>query len=98
MSAPEPQSALTSGETTLVNTPEPQTPPESLIEEENVATKAIRKVEEIVLYAFHESPMYQRDNHYILSGYRGELRSFKRCFGSLLYLHNESGIHFSFGV
>jgi hypothetical protein len=78
-----------SSETTLLDTPEPWTPPES----EDVASKAIDKIESrpIVLYAFHESPLYQQDNHYILRGYRGELNSFKRCLDSLLYVHNETG-------
>lgn len=74
-------------ESTLVNTPEPGTP-QAL---EDAASKAIDKIEYIVLYAFHECPLYQRDNHYILRGYRGELNSFKRCFDSLWYVHNETG-------
>lgn len=76
-----------SSETTLLSTPGPRTPPEL----EDVASKAIDKIESIVLYAFHESPLYQQDNHYILRGYRGELNSFKRCLDSLLYVHNETG-------
>lgn len=74
-------------EKTLLNTPEPPTPPEL----EDVTSKAIDKIESIVLYAFHESPSYQQDNHFILRGYRGEFNSFKRCFDSLLYVHNETG-------
>jgi len=60
---------------------------------ERAASEAAKKVESIILYAFHELPRYQQDNHYILEGYRGELNSFKRCIGSLWYLHNESGTH-----
>ena len=56
-----------------------------------MAAEAMRKVEAVVLYAFQQAPPYQQDNHYILSGYRGELRSFKQCIQSLWYLHNESG-------
>ena len=59
---------------------------------ERVALKAAKQVESIILYAFHELPGYQQDNHYILEGYRGELNSFKRCIESLWYLHNESGM------
>ena len=76
-------------ESTLVNTPEPGTPQEL----EDVASKAMDKTESIVLYAFHECPSYQQNNHYILGGYRGELNSFKRCFDSLWYVHNETGEH-----
>ena len=57
----------------------------------NVAKEAFHKLESVVLYALHETPLYQRDNHFILSGYRGELQSFKRCLGSLWYIHNETG-------
>jgi len=56
-----------------------------------LASKTLKKVESIVLYAFHQAPSYQQDNQYILSGYRGELNSVKRCIQSLWYLHNESG-------
>lgn len=80
-----------SSDTTLVSTPGSPTLQESKMTVEDVASKAIDKMESIVQYTFHELPSYQQDNHYILSGYRGELKSFKRCFGSLWYLHNESG-------
>ena len=79
-----------SSETTLVNTPEPRTPQESSRSMADIASKAIDKIESIVLYAYHESPFYQQDNRFILSGYRGELNSFERCFRSLWYLHNET--------
>ena len=79
-----------SGGTTLVNTPECTTDGEETPSKaEEMASEAVKKV---VLYAFGDAPLYQRDNHYILSGYRGELKSFQRCFESLFYLHNESGI------
>lgn len=80
-----------SSETTLVNTPGLNTPQESHSSTKNVASKAIEKIESVVLYAFHQSPLYQRDNQYILSGYRGELNSLKRCLDSLWYVHNETG-------
>lgn len=83
--------SLRTRKTTGVNTPESLAPnnPTSI---GNVATRAIGKVESIVLYAFHELPHWQRDNHFILNGYRRELNSFKRCFSSLWYLHNETGM------
>jgi hypothetical protein len=84
--------ASSSTDTTLVNTPEPKTPHESKGTVDDVASKIIDKM----LYAFHESPVYQQDNHFILSGYRGELKSFQRCFGSIWYLHNETGENLGF--
>ena len=37
-----------------------------------------------------ELPSWQRDNRYILSGYRTSSNSFRKSFASLVYLHNES--------
>jgi len=65
---------------------------EPLASVENVAKRTLHKIESLVLYAFHETPEYQRDNQYILTGYRGQLDSFKRCFHSIWYIHNETGI------
>lgn len=58
---------------------------------EDVAKRTYHKLESLVLYALHEAPEYQRDNHFILSGYRGQLDSFKTCFHSIWYVHNETG-------
>lgn len=81
-----------SSDTTLVNTPRPSTPQNNVTSTvEDMASKTIDKVEKAVLYAFDEAPTYQQDNHFILSGYRGELKSFKRCFNSIFSLHNETG-------
>ncbi|KAH3668559.1 hypothetical protein OGAPHI_002313 [Ogataea philodendri] len=41
-------------------------------------------------YLFSEIPQWQRDNHYILSGYVRETKSFRACWDSLFYLHNET--------
>ncbi|KAG7815954.1 hypothetical protein KL928_005293 [Ogataea angusta] len=41
-------------------------------------------------YLFDEIPLWQQDNHYIRSGYVLETNSFKDCFNSLFYLHNET--------
>ena len=35
-------------------------------------------------------PSWQRDNQYILSGYRTSSNSFDKSFASLIYLHNET--------
>lgn len=43
------------------------------------------------LFTWNEIPAWQRDNDYILSGYRGELGSWKKCLDSAFtYLHNET--------
>jgi hypothetical protein len=97
MPKPKTASPGSSAETTLVNTPESSSPGNTTPEPhsatlEDLASKAYHKIEEVVLYAFHEAPLYQQDNHFILNGYRGQLDSFKRCFDSLWYLHNETGM------
>lgn len=56
-----------------------------------VGGAGMKATDRIVLYAVHDVPFYQQDNRFILSGYRGELKSFKLCLGSLWYLHNETG-------
>ncbi|KAJ1866143.1 hypothetical protein LPJ78_002060 [Coemansia sp. RSA 989] len=38
-----------------------------------------------------ELPPWMRDNQYILSGYRQPTNSFRKCFASWLYVHNETG-------
>ena len=42
------------------------------------------------LKAWDEIPSWQQDNEFILSGYRPATGSFKRCFESLGYAHNET--------
>jgi len=94
MANDENSSFLSSTDTTAVNTPESHTPRQqssSSSKIEDVASQAIHKIESIILYAFDQAPPYQQDNHFIVRGYRGELNSFKRCFHSLWYLHNETG-------
>lgn len=39
---------------------------------------------------FHELDEWQKDNHYIRSGYVRETLSYTRCLDSLRYLHNET--------
>ncbi|KAJ2532495.1 hypothetical protein EV175_007150, partial [Coemansia sp. RSA 1933] len=41
--------------------------------------------------AWNELPEWMRDNKYILSGYRQPTNSFRKCFASWLYVHNETG-------
>ena len=76
---------------TVVNTTESSMHLE-LSDGEGIASKTVKKVAKVVLYPFHEAPHYQQDNHFILTGYRGELRTFQRCLGSLWYIHNETGM------
>lgn len=42
------------------------------------------------LHYFHELDEWQQDNHYIRSSYVRETRSFRKCFESLTYVHNET--------
>ena len=42
------------------------------------------------LLEFGKLPKWMQDNGYILTGYRPPLKSFTRCFESLLYVHNET--------
>lgn len=43
------------------------------------------------LYFHHELNEWQKDNHFIRSGYVFETNSYKTCFQSLFYIHNETG-------
>lgn len=40
---------------------------------------------------FHQLDEWQQDNHFIRSGYVKGTGSYKKSFGSLLYVHNETG-------
>ncbi|KAJ2082909.1 hypothetical protein H4R24_001239 [Coemansia sp. RSA 988] len=40
---------------------------------------------------WEELPPWMRDNQFILGGYRQPTNSFRKCFASWLYLHNETG-------
>ncbi|KAJ5287856.1 hemolysin-III channel protein Izh2, partial [Penicillium angulare] len=42
------------------------------------------------LLSYHELPEWYQDNPFIHSGYRPVSNSVRKCFASLLYLHNES--------
>ncbi|ODV80938.1 HlyIII-domain-containing protein [Suhomyces tanzawaensis NRRL Y-17324] len=42
------------------------------------------------LHFYHELDDWQKDNHYIKSGYVRETSSLRKCLESLLYLHNET--------
>jgi hypothetical protein len=81
-----------SEDATLVDSSETDTPQDDGEGVAELTSKVLKKVESAILYAWHEIPSYQQNNHYIISGYRGELLTLKRCFQSLFYLHNESGI------
>ncbi|TVY84242.1 ADIPOR-like receptor SPBC12C2.09c [Lachnellula suecica] len=56
----------------------------------DAAKKVERKIENALTVLWGELPAWQRDNHYIHSGYRPASASFKGSFSSLGYLHNES--------
>ncbi|AOA63400.1 Protein involved in Zinc homeostasis [Komagataella phaffii CBS 7435] len=48
----------------------------------------VKKIQQLAKY--HELPDWMKDNHFILGSYVSETSSFKACFRSLTYVHNES--------
>lgn len=56
----------------------------------DVAKKAEDRVEGALTVLWDDLHEWQRDNHYIHSGYRPPSGSFTKSFASLGYLHNES--------
>jgi adiponectin receptor len=54
------------------------------------AKKVETKVEDALTVLWNDLPTWQRDNHYIHSGYRPQSNSFLKSWASLLYLHNET--------
>ncbi|KAI5788455.1 hemolysin-III related-domain-containing protein [Geopyxis carbonaria] len=64
---------------------------------DSIGSKAIdaaktveRKIEHALTVMWDELPSWQQDNHFILHGYRRATGSFKKCFHSLFYFHNET--------
>lgn len=51
---------------------------------------AEQKVKDALVVLWDDLPSWQQDNQYIISGYRPQSNSFKKSFGSLGYLHNET--------
>ncbi|KAI5815743.1 hemolysin-III related-domain-containing protein [Pyronema omphalodes] len=49
-----------------------------------------RKVEHALTCMWDDLQAWQKDNHYIIRGYRPESRSLYKCFASITYLHNET--------
>lgn len=49
-----------------------------------------KEVERKLTVLWHELPSWQRDNHFITSGYRPASNSYHRSFLSLGHLHNET--------
>lgn len=56
----------------------------------NAVVNLEKRVENAFTVLWDDLPSWQRDNHYIHSGYRPASASFKKSFASLGYLHNES--------
>lgn len=52
--------------------------------------KVEEKIKHALTVAWDDLPLWQQDNHYIISGYRPASNSFQKSFASLSYLHNES--------
>ncbi|TKX25559.1 putative ADIPOR-like receptor 4 [Elsinoe australis] len=51
--------------------------------------------EDSLLLHWDQVPEWQRDNRYILTGYRRATYSYRKAIGSLAYLHNQTGNIFS---
>lgn len=49
-----------------------------------------KKIEEKLTVLWNDLPTWQRDNHYITSGYRPATNSYPKSFQSITYLHNET--------
>ncbi|EPE25059.1 hypothetical protein GLAREA_11640 [Glarea lozoyensis ATCC 20868] len=54
------------------------------------AKKVETEVEDVLTVLWNDLPSWQRDNHYIHSGYRPQSNSFLKSWASLLYIHNET--------
>ncbi|KAJ2308291.1 hypothetical protein IWW54_004112, partial [Coemansia sp. RSA 2705] len=67
----------------------PAAPPEDPAPENTSLLDASKAARRHLLW--HELPAWMRDNQYILSGYRPPTNSFRKCFRSWLYVHNETG-------
>ena len=52
--------------------------------------QAEEKVKQALVVAWDQLPNWQQDNQFITSGYRPQSNSFKKSFGSLGYIHNET--------
>lgn len=59
-------------------------------QEDDLVTKVEKKVSHALTVLWSDLPPWQRDNHYIHSGYRPASNSFSRSFSSLSYIHNET--------
>jgi adiponectin receptor len=57
---------------------------------QDTAKKVEARIENALTVLWDDIPSWQRDNHYIRSGYRPASGSFQKSFASLGYLHNES--------
>ncbi|KAI5198357.1 hypothetical protein AUEXF2481DRAFT_31720 [Aureobasidium subglaciale EXF-2481] len=70
--------------------------PLSTIQEQNdshdtdIITKVEEKISSALTVLWSDLPAWQRDNHYIHSGYRPQSNSFARSFASLTHIHNET--------
>ena len=71
---------MTARQRRQANSPEPK----GLVE------TTAEKVKDSILVFWDDLPIWQQDNHYILSGYRPASGSYWKSLASLGYLHNES--------
>jgi adiponectin receptor len=62
--------------------------PETYSSQDGLQTK--RATDRFLLLLWHQLPTWQRDNKYILAGYRPSSGSCRQSLKSLRYIHNES--------
>ncbi|RII10835.1 hypothetical protein CUC08_Gglean006835 [Alternaria sp. MG1] len=56
----------------------------------DVSRNQIRERQPRFLLMWNEIPNWYQDNEYILSGYRAVSGSYRKCFGSIISIHNET--------
>ncbi|BFZ65195.1 hypothetical protein YB2330_006358 [Saitoella coloradoensis] len=61
-----------------------------ITEASHAVEDAASKVKQALIIAWDDLEHWQHDNKYITGGYRRTAASFRACFASLFYLHNES--------
>lgn len=57
---------------------------------ENLVNIAKDAIKEELIVLWDNLPHWQRDNQYIVRGYRRATNSYRQCFASLSYMHNET--------
>lgn len=81
--------STTAAQTTITQRDGNSPSSDSVAKPENATAPSSRPYKKNLIN-WDDLPHWQRDNHYIISGYVGETNSLSHSFHSLTYLHNES--------